>query len=163
MRSLVWLWINCVMGLVDSVFPTSGWGLFLERCNFVSWFPTFVFREVPGTVPECLHTCGFEKNSSSLDRASKMRNFLLLNFSDSFFSHSAFNILENLCYIILIGFRNGRVCWLAVPGMFLLCSSFNGCQLPLVSHCCHLRKRTWLTVVKTDFSGITIDSITIDS
>ena len=55
-----------------------------------------------------------------------------------FFRDSAFNLLRNLCDIFLVNFRNRRVSWLAVPRMFLLCFSCNGCQLSFVSQCCHL-------------------------
>ena len=49
-----------------------------------SWFSTFVFRNVPGTVPECVRICGFKRNSSNLARAPKMRDFVLLNSWDNF-------------------------------------------------------------------------------
>ena len=47
----------------------------LNRC-----FP----RNVPGTVPECVRICGFKRNSSSSDRAPKMRDSVLMNSWDSF-------------------------------------------------------------------------------
>ena len=50
----------------------------------VPWFSTFVFRNVPGTVPESVVTCGFKGHSSYLDRAPKMRDSVLLNSWDSF-------------------------------------------------------------------------------
>ena len=64
--------------------PTSGWGSSWERSSFGSWFSTFVFRNVPGTVPECVRICGFKRNSSNLDKAPKMRDSVLLNSWDSF-------------------------------------------------------------------------------
>ena len=64
--------------------PTSGWGSSWERSSFGSWFSTFVFRNVPGTVPECVRICGFRRNSSNLERAPKMRDSVLLNSRDSF-------------------------------------------------------------------------------
>ena len=45
---------------------------------------TFVFRNVPGTVPECVRIYGFKRNSSNLDRAPKMRDSVLLSPWDSF-------------------------------------------------------------------------------
>ena len=54
------------------------------------------------------------------------------------FSDSAFNLLRNLCDIFLVNSRNGRVSWLAVPRIFLLCFVCNGCQLSFVSQRCHL-------------------------
>ena len=64
--------------------PASGWGSLWESSSFVPWFSTFVFRNVPGTVSECVVICGFKRNSSNLDRAPKMRDFVLLNSWDSF-------------------------------------------------------------------------------
>ena len=40
--------------------------------------------ECSGTVPECVRICGFKRNSSNLDRAPKMRDFVLRNSWDSF-------------------------------------------------------------------------------
>ena len=64
--------------------PASGWGSLWESSSFVPWFPTFVFRNVPGTVSECVRICWFKRNSSNLDRAPKMRDSVLLNSWDSF-------------------------------------------------------------------------------
>ena len=64
--------------------PTLGWGSSWERSSFGSRFSTFVFRNVPRTVPERVRTCGFKINSSNLDRAPKMRNFVLLKSWDNF-------------------------------------------------------------------------------
>ena len=64
--------------------PASGWGSLWESSSFVPWFSTFVFRNVPGTVLECVCICWFERNSSNLDRASAMRDSILLNSWDSF-------------------------------------------------------------------------------
>ena len=58
---------------------TSGWGSFWNWSPLGSWFSTSAFRNVPGTVPEHARTCGFKRNSSNLDRAPKMRDFVLLN------------------------------------------------------------------------------------
>ena len=63
---------------------TSGWGSLWERYPLGSWFSTSAFRKVPGTVPETVRTRGFQRNSSNLDRAPKMRDYVLLNSSDSF-------------------------------------------------------------------------------
>ena len=118
--------------------PASGWGSLRESSSFVSWFSTFVFRNVLGTVPECVRIRGFKRISSNLDRAPKMRDSVLLNSWDSFFSDSAFNLLRNFCDIFRVNSKNGRVSWLADPRMFLLCFSCNGCQPSFVSQCCHL-------------------------
>ena len=55
-----------------------------------------------------------------------------------FFSDSTFNLLRDLCDTFLVNSRNGRVSWLAVPRIFFLCFSCNGCQLPFVSQRSHL-------------------------
>ena len=64
--------------------PASGRGSLWESSSFVPWFSTFVFRNVPGTVLECVCNCWFERNSSNLDRASEMRDSIRLNSWDSF-------------------------------------------------------------------------------
>ena len=64
--------------------PASGRGSLWESSPFFPWFSTFVFRKVPGTVPECVRICGFKRNSSNLDRARKMRDPVLRNSWDSF-------------------------------------------------------------------------------
>ena len=64
--------------------PASGWGSLWQSSSFVPWFSTFVFRNVPGTVPECVVIYGFKRNSSNLERALKMRDSVLLNSWDRF-------------------------------------------------------------------------------
>ena len=49
-----------------------------------SWFSTSAFRINPATVPENVSICWFERNSSNLVRAPKMRDSVLLNSWDSF-------------------------------------------------------------------------------
>ena len=60
--------------------PTSGWGSLWERFQFSK----SMFQDVPGTVAGCVCTCEFKRNSSSLDRAPKMRDSVLLNSCYSF-------------------------------------------------------------------------------
>ena len=64
--------------------PASEWGSLWESSSFVPWFSTFVFRNVLGTVPECVRICGFKRKSSNLDRVPKMRDYVLLNSWDIF-------------------------------------------------------------------------------
>ena len=64
--------------------PASGWGSLWESSSFVIRYSTFVYRNVPGTVLECVRICGFKRNSSNLDRAHKMRDSVLLNPWESF-------------------------------------------------------------------------------
>ena len=77
-------WIKWIVGLID-------WGFHfrvdislgtIPICFF--FFSTFVFRDVPGTVPECVRIYGFKKNSSNSDRGPKMRESVLLSSWDSF-------------------------------------------------------------------------------
>ena len=49
-----------------------------------SWFSESLFLDVPGTATEQVRTCGFWRNSSSLDKAHKMRDSVRLNFLESF-------------------------------------------------------------------------------
>ena len=58
---------------------TLGRGSFRERCSIGSWFSMFMFQDVPGTVPDCTRNFGFRRNSSSLDRASRIRLSVLVN------------------------------------------------------------------------------------
>ena len=64
--------------------PASGWVSLWESSSLVPWFSTFVFRNVPGTVSECVRIRWFKRNSSNLDTARKMRDSVLLNSWDSF-------------------------------------------------------------------------------
>ena len=64
--------------------PASGWESLWESSSFVPWFSTFVFRNVPGTVSECICICWFKRNSSNLDSAPKMRDSVRLNYWNSF-------------------------------------------------------------------------------
>ena len=63
---------------------TSGWVSLWERSPVGSRFSKSLFRDVPGTVPQSVRTCGLKRNSSNLDRAPKMRDFVRLNSWDSF-------------------------------------------------------------------------------
>ena len=47
-------------------------------------FSELLFLDVPGTATEQLRTCGFRRNSSSLDKAPKMRDSVRLNYWESF-------------------------------------------------------------------------------
>ena len=71
-----------------------------------------------------------------------------------FFSDSAFYLLRKLCDIFLVNSRNGRVSWLAVPRIFLLCFSCNGCQRSFVSQGCHFLKGKCYAVMKTELFSI---------
>ena len=54
------------------------------------WFPVssrfseLLFLDVPGTATEQVRNCGFRRNSSNFDRATNIRDFVLLNSFESF-------------------------------------------------------------------------------
>ena len=64
--------------------PTSGWWSIWESSSFVPWFSTFVFRNVPGSVPEWVRICWSKRMLSNLDRAHKMWDSVLLNSWDKY-------------------------------------------------------------------------------
>ena len=62
----------------------SGQGSFGKRSPLGSRYPESLFLDVPGTATEHVRTCGFRRNSSSLDRAPKIRDSVRVNFFESF-------------------------------------------------------------------------------
>ena len=78
--------------------PASEWRSFWKSLSFIPLFSTFVFRNVPATVPECVRICGFKRDSSNLDRALKMRDSVLLNSWDSFLATLS-SIFSETCVI----------------------------------------------------------------
>ena len=58
----------------------------------------FCVPECSGTVSECVPICGFRRNSSSLDRAPKMQDSVLLNSWDNF-SVTLRSISSEICVI----------------------------------------------------------------
>ena len=62
----------------------SGQGSFRERSPFGSRFSESLFLDVPGTATEQVRTCGFRRNSSSLNKAPKKHDTVLLNSFESF-------------------------------------------------------------------------------
>ena len=78
--------------------PASGWGSFWERSSIVPWLSPYVFRDVFGTDPEWPWIIGLRRNTSSRDRASKMRFSVLLNSWDNFFV-SLSSIFSETCVI----------------------------------------------------------------
>ena len=111
----VWVWIIWMMRLVD-------WGSHFRMRDSLGtiliWFIIYYIcvQDVPVKFPECVRICGFKINSSSLDRASKFRDSVVLKSWDSFCKNSSFSLLKKLYYIILADLKNGRVSLLAVPG-----------------------------------------------
>ena len=63
---------------------TSGQESSEERSPVVSRFSELLFLDVPGRATEQVRTCGFRRNSSSFDKAPKIRDSVLLNSFESF-------------------------------------------------------------------------------
>ena len=61
----------------------SGQGPFGERSPLGSQFPESLFLGVPGTATEQVRTCGFRRNSSSLEKAPKIRDSVRLKTFES--------------------------------------------------------------------------------
>ena len=130
---------------------TSRWGSLWDRSPVGSQFPKSLFRDVHGIVPESVRTCGFERNSSDLDRAPKMQNSLLQNSWDSFLV-SLPSIFSETCVIyssVIPGtdvFRD----WL-----FLGCSCVShetAANFRLFLNDAISCRKKYSTVVKTEFS-----------
>ena len=148
-RSLVYAWVNWMTGL------TNGGSHFRMKITLeVVLIRSLVFHVC---VPEC------SRNGSGVRPYLWVQEKIVLfrqstqnaglcpaELLGQFFSDSAFNLLRNLGDIILVNSRNGRVSWLTVPRMFLLCFSCIGCQLSFVSQRCHLLKGKCYTVMKTE-------------
>ena len=62
----------------------SGQGSLKERSPMGSRFSESLFLDVPGSATEQVRTCGFKKNSSSLDKTPKKRDSVRLNSFESF-------------------------------------------------------------------------------
>ena len=80
-----------------------------------SRFSELMLLDVPGTATEQVRTCGFRRNSSSFDSAPKIRDSVLLNSFESFFSYSLFDLFRNLRDIVLSQFRVNCVLCSTVP------------------------------------------------
>ena len=63
---------------------TSGPGSSEGRSSLVPWFSKLLLLDVPGAATEQVRTCGFKRNSSSFDKAPKIRDSVLLNYFESF-------------------------------------------------------------------------------
>ena len=105
---------------------TSGQGSSKERSPVGSRFSEMLILDVPGTATEQVRTCGFRRKSSSFDKAPKIRDSVLLNSFESFFSYSPFNLFRNLGDVFLSHFWIKFILWLIIPGL-LRCFSRNFC------------------------------------
>ena len=63
---------------------SSGPGSSEGRSSLVPWLSILLLLDVPGTATEQVRLCGFKRNSSSFDKAPKMRDSVLLNSFESF-------------------------------------------------------------------------------
>ena len=102
--------------------PTSEQRAFWEWSSVGSWFSTFVFRDVPETVPDCTRTCGIRRLSSKLDKAPKILLKQLL-------PYPVLRLLRHLNDIFPVYSRDSWVQWLAVPRASFLIFFSNCCQL----------------------------------
>ena len=68
--------------LVENI--ASGQGSLRERSPMGSRFSESLFLDVPGRATEQVRTCGFRRNSSSLDKAPKKRDSVRLSSFESF-------------------------------------------------------------------------------
>ena len=126
----LWIWILGLSGPVDE-------GIYLRTKIILwspvgTWFPTFMFRDVPGTITDCTGTCGFRRNSSSLDRAPGIRLPVLLNSWDNFFVTLPFISCDTWVILLLVYSGNSWISWQANPRGSRLIISCNCCQLFLV-------------------------------
>ena len=64
---------------------TLGWGSLWKRFSFIPWFSLFEFPDVSGTWPERTRASGFRRNSSTCDKALKMRPSIVLSSWGIFF------------------------------------------------------------------------------
>ena len=140
MKSLDWVRINWIVGLID------WWGLHFRTGIVLETIPSVFlvfYIRVPG---QSWNGSGVrpyprvQKKFVLFRQSTQNEWFSPADFLGQFFSDSAFNLLRNMCDVLLVNSRNARVPWLAVPRMLLLCISWNGCQFPIVSQICHLWK-----------------------
>ena len=151
-RLLVWQAENAI----------SGQGLSRERSPVGSRFSELLFLDVPGTATEQVRACGFRRNSSSLDKAPKMRDSARLNSWESFLVTLPSNSSET--WVMYSS---------AIPGLSVFCdwlflvfssasleTAANFLWLPKVSMTlrekpCQLRRLNWmLFVTKMSISSI---------
>ena len=79
-----WLWGFVSVPEMGEEISTSGPGSSEGRSSLVPWFSKLLLLEVPGATTEQVRTCGFKRNSSSFDKAPKIRDSVLLNSFESF-------------------------------------------------------------------------------
>ena len=137
MRGLLWVWVNWIAGLID-------WGLRFRMGNtsgkISTWFLVFYVR-----VTGCSRNRSGEhpylwvqEKFVQFRQSAKSEGLCPADFLGQCFSDSALDLLRNLCDIVLVNSRNGRVPRLAVPRLFFLCFPWNVRQQWLVSRCCYL-------------------------
>ena len=115
--------------------PASGWGSLWSRPHSFLGFP----RLCSGMFPERFRNASLSVGSREIRLIWTEHikcETLPAELLRQFISDSALNLFRNLCDIFLVNSRNGRVSWLAVPRIFLLCFSCKGWKLSFVSHRC---------------------------
>ena len=127
----------------------SGQGSFGERSPLGSRFPESLFLVVPGTATEQARTCGFRWNSSSINRAPKIRDSVRLNSFESFFSYCRFDLFRNVRDVFLSHFWIKRVLRLTVLDIFRHFSR-NCRYFSLIPQNCHDTEEKILSAVKTE-------------
>ena len=136
-RSLVRVWFTWMTGQID------GGSHFRMRIILGTILIWFLVLHV--CVPECSRNGSgmrpylwVQENFVLFRQSTQNAGLWPAEFLGQLVSELAFNHLGNLTDVFFIDSKNGRVSWLAVPRMFLLCFSCNGCQPSFVSQCCHL-------------------------
>ena len=114
MTTFLWWVSSCSESFILLVWQvektTSIQGSSRERSPVGSRFSEFLFLRVPVTATEQVRTCGFRRNSSSLDKAPKMREFVRLNFWGS--------------YLVTLPSKSSETCVMyssAIPGLSVFC------------------------------------------
>ena len=151
-RSLVCVWVNWMTGLTDGGFHFR---MRIILGTILIWFLVFHV-----CLPECSRNDSgvrpylwVQKKLVKFRQSTQNAGVCPAELLGQFLGDSAFNGLRNLCDmcdLFLADSMNGRVSWLAVPRMFLVCFSCNGCQFSFVSQHCHLSKGKCYAVMKTE-------------
>ena len=122
--------------------------------NDPQWVPGFLSccsGLFPGTATEHVRTCGLRRNSSSSDKAPRIRDSVRPNSWNSF-SVTLLSISSETWAMYTSVIPGVNVFCLAVPCNFL-CFSWNSGKLPLISQRCHSSQRgKSSTVVRTELS-----------
>ena len=136
---------------------TSGQGSFSERSPVGPRFSESLFLlDVPGTATEQVRTCGFRRNSSSSDKAPKIRDSVCLNSFERF-----------LVTLLSISSETWEMYSCAIPGSSVFCDClffvFSNVSLQTAANCllflkvamilrekfCQLWRQNWSFIIIT--------------